>query len=178
MNRTFILFLFSILSFSVSAHADLKRFIHVAEGIYRSDQPDTKEDYERLKSLGIKTIINLRHETVWQEKERKIAAEMGFEYLSFPMKPWEYPTQKYVQEILGHLTNAKNQPIHVHCQAGKDRTGMIVGLYRVKYEGWSASAAYAEMRALNFDPRMVPLWMYFMKHAAALENPTIAASVD
>jgi tyrosine-protein phosphatase SIW14 len=167
-----------ILTFSIQASADLRRFVHVAEGIYRADQPDTKEDYEKLKSLGIKTIINLRHEVAWQEKEAKIAATMGFTYLSYPMKPWEYPDDVKVQEILDHLTSAKDQPVFVHCKAGKDRTGMIIGLYRVHYEGWSASAAYAEMRALDFNPLLLPLTMYFKRNAFLPEDFLISAQID
>lgn len=149
---------------TLHAHADLRRFVHVADGIYRADQPDHKEDYQTLKDLGVKTIINLRHESDWQTKESIIAAMMGFGYRSYPMKPWEYPSDKKVNAIMADLTDPKLQPVFIHCQAGKDRTGMIIGLYRVHVENWSSDKAYAEMRSLGFNPLLIPLWTYFRRN--------------
>jgi tyrosine-protein phosphatase SIW14 len=156
----FLAFSFALM-FNAPAHADLKRFVHVAPGIFRADQPDTQEDYQTLKDLGVKTIINLRNESSWQKKEAKIASAMGFEYRRYPMNAWQYPSDKYVNAILDDLTNPNLQPVFVHCQHGKDRTGLIVGLYRVRFEKWKPSDAYAEMRSLGFDPKNVPLWIYF-----------------
>jgi protein tyrosine/serine phosphatase len=38
----------------------------------------------------------------------------------------------------------------VHCTHGQDRTGWVVGAYRVLYEGVSKSVAYDEMLKHNF----------------------------
>ena len=162
MERVLGLLLSAIVLFGSDANADLKRFIKVAEGIYRGDQPDTVEDYETLKSIGIKTLINLRHEESWQGREKDTAAGMGFNYQSYPMNPLNYPQEAQVNAILSDLTNPELQPVYLHCKHGKDRTGMIIGIYRVEDEGWDSKTAYKEMRAIGFNPVFLPLVRYYL----------------
>jgi protein-tyrosine phosphatase len=38
----------------------------------------------------------------------------------------------------------------VHCRAGLHRTGCLVAVYRMEYEGWSARRAIDEMKANGF----------------------------
>ncbi|MGZ3721881.1 MAG: phosphatase domain-containing putative toxin [Bdellovibrionales bacterium] len=40
-------------------------------------------------------------------------------------------------------------PLYIHCEHGKDRTGLIVALYRIRYEGWSTDLAYKEWQDLG-----------------------------
>lgn len=41
---------------------------------------------------------------------------------------------------------------YVHCERGQDRTGLIVGVYRVKVEHWTKADAYQEMLKHGFHP--------------------------
>jgi protein-tyrosine phosphatase len=38
------------------------------------------------------------------------------------------------------------QPVFVHCQAGKDRTGLVVAVYRILVDGWDVEEAIAERK--------------------------------
>jgi protein tyrosine/serine phosphatase len=40
----------------------------------------------------------------------------------------------------------------VHCEHGHDRTGMIVALYRVCFDGWGPETAYQEMINMGHNP--------------------------
>jgi protein-tyrosine phosphatase len=39
--------------------------------------------------------------------------------------------------------------VFVHCKRGADRTGAVVGLYRVLRQDWSVDRAYDEARAIG-----------------------------
>ena len=54
-----------------------------------------------------------------------------------------------LQTFLDALTDPARQPVYVHCQRGADRTGFMVGVYRVEKEGWSAKRAYSEARDIG-----------------------------
>ena len=41
----------------------------------------------------------------------------------------------------------------VHCSHGQDRTGLLVGLYRLK-QGWAKTNAYTEMLTNGFHPAL------------------------
>ncbi len=41
---------------------------------------------------------------------------------------------------------------YVHCEHGQDRTGLIIGAYRVKVEHWTKEQAYQEMLRFGFHP--------------------------
>jgi protein tyrosine/serine phosphatase len=63
------------------------------------------------------------------------------------------------------LTNERLYPIYVHCELGRDRSGLVVGLFRVRCQGWSVCAAYAEMQWFGFNERLRGLDRYFWNHA-------------
>jgi len=71
------------------------------------------------------------------------------------------PSDKTIDDILKELTNSENFPILVHCHAGRERTGLIVGFYRVLVEGKDPDAAYQEMLDKGFRPQATVLDDYF-----------------
>jgi protein tyrosine/serine phosphatase len=48
----------------------------------------------------------------------------------------------------------------VHCTHGQDRTGLIIGLYRLN-EGWTKDAAYKEMLVHHFHSSLHGLHEYW-----------------
>jgi hypothetical protein len=55
----------------------------------------------------------------------------------------------------------------IHCKNGWDRTGLLVGMYRVIYDGWTTDKAYEEMRRLGFHPELRGLREAWEAFAAA-----------
>lgn len=152
----FVLFFVSFL-----AQADIARFRQVAPGIYRGAQPETTEDYRELQALGVRTLLNLRL-TPWEVlEEREKIRKLGMRFIHHPYNPLGVPDDAQVRATLRELTRMENQPVFVHCREGKDRTGMIVGLYRVRNEGWTREQAYTEMVEIGFNPALVGLLGYF-----------------
>jgi protein tyrosine/serine phosphatase len=158
--------IFILLSFvlPISARAELQRLVKVDKGVYRADQPDTLMDYEILQELHVKTIINLRDEPDNILNEQEVATNMGFLFHSFPMNALKYPDEAQVNKILAELSNPELQPVFIHCKAGKDRTGLIMALYRIQKQGWTRQQAAREMLDLGFTPALYPLTKYFIDH--------------
>ena len=155
-HAAFSIFLALIIAASVSAqpakqtNAGLKNFHQVADGIYRGAAP-TNTGLKTLKSMGIHTIIDLRISPKQVKAEKKTAEGMGFKWINIPMGK-EAPKQKQVDTFLSTLAKAKGEPVFVHCQYGADRTGCMIGIYRVQVEGWTFEKTWQEMRKYGFKP--------------------------
>jgi protein tyrosine/serine phosphatase len=109
--------------------------------------------------MGIRTIIDLRGFSAPEKLEKKTAESMGFKWVNLPMGS-AAPTSRQVSTFLAVLAKAPDEPVFVHCQYGADRTGCMIGIYRVQIEGWSFAKAWAEMRAYGFKP-----WLSELKKA-------------
>ncbi len=117
--------------------------------IYRGGQPSSIQDYQKLKSLGVKTVINLRWDTT-VEQSMTAAREHRFQFLNFPIKATDYPDANQIHEIFEILDDSRNYPIFIHCQHGKDRTGLIAALYRVHRQNWKPVDARKEWIQMGF----------------------------
>jgi protein tyrosine/serine phosphatase len=127
----------------------LPNFQEVTTNTYRGGAP-TREGLRTLQKMGVHTIIDLRIEKKAQG-EKKVAEEMGFTWIHLPMGR-EAPTKKQVDTFLATLANAEDEPVFVHCQHGADRTGCMIGIYRVQVQGWTFEQAWKEMRKYGFKP--------------------------
>ena len=126
------------------AKAAVPRFRQVAPGLYRGGQP-SPAGFEFLKWRGIKTVINLREE----HDEREAVEKLGMKYFYFPMNARDSVSEATIDQFFSVLKNPQNQPVFVHCRRGADRTGFMMGLYRIAQQGWDGRAAYQEARALG-----------------------------
>jgi protein tyrosine/serine phosphatase len=137
----------------------IPKFEKVSENLYRGGQPESLEDYQQLKGLGIKTIINLR-EKDFAAEEVGIAIRHQFIFSTIPMRGVSYP-EVQVKRFLRMVGNPYLGPYFVHCAHGKDRTGLVVAMYRQRYEKWSKLKAWREMRKLGFNPINLGCLAYF-----------------
>lgn len=110
-----------------------RNFGAVSEQIYRGGQPMTCGELAYLKATGVKTILKLndRNSPV-DEAEKAEAARLGMRIESFAFNAKTIGSSAScpdVQRAIAFIENPANQPVFIHCTAGKDRTGYIVGLY-------------------------------------------------
>lgn len=129
---------------------DLPNFATVGPGIYRGAAP-TALGLKKLKERGVKTIIDLRIEKKGQPEEEAMAKSLGVRRVRIRMGR-EAPTEQQVRQFLGELKRAGSAPVFVHCQHGADRTGAMIGIWRVTQQGWSFDRAWNEMRRYGFKP--------------------------
>jgi protein tyrosine phosphatase (PTP) superfamily phosphohydrolase (DUF442 family) len=99
----------------------------VSDSLYRGAQP-TKEGFENLKKLGIKTVVNLRG----YHSDEELLAETGLDYKPIPMDTWDV-TPDNVMAFLRIAADPNAAPVFVHCQHGSDRTGTMVAAYRQSF---------------------------------------------
>jgi len=132
-----------------AAISGLPRFARVADGLYRSGQPDAA-GFQYLARLGVKTVIDLRGPGKRAQREQVLVESLGMRYVNIPLSGWRQPHDVEVLRVLTLLADPEARPILVHCRRGADRTGVIIALYRILYEGWDPERAYREMRAFGF----------------------------
>jgi tyrosine-protein phosphatase SIW14 len=135
---------------------DLPHYFVVDDLLHRGAQP-TERGFELLKEKGIKTIVNLRDEHYMQRSEAELIKRMGLAYVSIDMDPFLPPGDEKIERFLKLVTGDKAAPTFVHCLHGQDRTGMIVGIYRMIVHGHDFARAFEEMVSLGFHREFVNL---------------------
>jgi len=124
----------------------ISNFARVNDGYYRGGQPEG-HDYQDLAALGIKAVIDLKHDGTI---ESSIVREKGMRFYSIPMTTASAPSSEAVQQFLSLVNDPANQPVYVHCQGGRDRTGLMTAIYRVTHDGWNVVRAYTEMKEYGY----------------------------
>jgi hypothetical protein len=98
--------------------------------VYRGAQPQSCAELAYLKSIGVRSILKLNDPSVPAETGE--AQRMGFRVAAFAFGPHTIGRANTCDEVrnaLAFLANRENWPVYVHCTAGKDRTGYMIGLY-------------------------------------------------
>lgn len=109
----------------------------------------TLADQKTINELGIRTIIDLRHPSETKRYPNILAQSEFIKYLNIPFyHGWRdlfpqgqmprtlaelYTTildncHESIWQVLTAVANPANYPLMVHCQVGKDRTGMLIAL--------------------------------------------------
>ena len=123
----------------------LPNFARVNERLYRGGQPK-KDGVKKLADLGIKTIVNLRGESDETKVEESEAKSLGMKFFNVPMSSAGRPTEEQIKRIFEIIESTENAPVFIHCRRGSDRTGVVVAVFRIKYDGWNDSQALDEAK--------------------------------
>ncbi len=149
----------------------------VAPNFYRGDFPDAQK-LKAVKAAGVTTIVSLCNEKRLIAREQKDTAELGLKLVSIPLSALRRPADDDVKRFLEIAKQKDREPIYLHCLHGRDRTGAMVGVYRVVEDGWSGDAAYREMLIRGFRPFFVKLASPVFAYSQALGNPARSRTAD
>lgn len=130
---------------------DIPTLAKVNEHLYRGGYPKP-EGYQRLKALGIQTIVNLSDDAEGVARDEAAAQEYGFRLVHIPLSVYTWPEDEKVLVFLETVLSPEAQPVYVHCSRGRDCTGAMIAVYRVIVEGKGPKEAYAEALRYGFWP--------------------------
>ena len=129
-----------------------ENFSHVIGKIYRSSFPRVENFSFLSKRLKLKSILMLIPEEYPQENLNFLKAssiqlfQVG---MSGNKEPFVNLPSGLLTKALGIVLNPENQPILIHCNRGKHRTGCLVGCIR-KLQNWSLTMIFDEYRRFAF----------------------------
>ena len=126
----------------------IDNFGRINDNYYRGAQPKDR-DYADLAALGVKTVIDLTNDG--RADEPVLVKQAGMTFYRIPMTTSDRPATAAVAQFLKLVNDPANQPVYVHCQGGRHRTGVMTAVYRMTQDGWNADRAYSEMKQYRFE---------------------------
>src|SRR5258708_34745430 len=129
------------------SNIQIDNFGRVNANYYRGAQPSGR-DYADLAGIGIKTVIDLTQDG--DPAESSIVQREGMKFFRIPMTTHETPSAAKLAQFLTLVNDPANQPVYVHCQGGRHRTGVMTAVYRMTDDGWTADRAFAELKQYKF----------------------------
>jgi protein tyrosine/serine phosphatase len=144
----------------------------VDENFYRSAQP-TRSGFEALAAdPGVKTVLNLRT----FHRDDKLVAGLDMALVRIPIRTWHIELEDVAAALKAIRDGRKRGPVLLHCQHGADRTGLIVALYRILYQGWSKEEALKEMKQGDFGYHA--MWTNISAYLQRVDIPALRTIVE
>jgi len=131
-----------------------RRWAPVHEGkVYRSGRLSRRLVRETWRAHRIEVVVNLGRDAPGPGSgaAREAARALGIDRFSFPLdRDGTGDVDGYIGALAAVAEAGRaGRPVVIHCGAGVNRTGGVVGAYRMLFDGWSGAAAYAEMRSFG-----------------------------
>jgi protein tyrosine/serine phosphatase len=139
---------FAIHAQTSSAPIAVENFGKVNDNYYRGSQPNANQ-FTALRELGIKTVIDLRNDSIEQAPDS--ARATGLQYFNIPLSTKRPASDEQTEYFLKLVNDPANWPVFVHCKGGRHRTGEMTAIYRITKDGWTANQAYEEMKKYDFE---------------------------
>lgn len=130
-----------------------KRFAEVVPSrLYRCGDVSPEELAYVADKFQIKTVLSLLNPVVKESvAERQAAQRLGLRWVNIPLRGNGESSPEQRKRIKAVLFDDQAGPLLVHCAAGTNRTGLAIGMYRLRRQNWTLDRVFAEMRGFGFD---------------------------
>ncbi len=136
--------------FQTPAQAELPaipKFLQVSPQFCTGAQPRL-EAFAKLKSDGVKSVLNLRQPSEHRAADEQAAVEAaGMKYFNIPVV-YRAPTDADVEAFLKITDEPANRPMFIHCTAAI-RVGAFWAIRRALRDGLTADAALEEGKTVG-----------------------------
>ncbi|MBX9952559.1 MAG: hypothetical protein K2Y39_25525 [Candidatus Obscuribacterales bacterium] len=96
--------------------------------VYRGPAPTIKV-IDRLKSMGIKSIVSVRNRPT--QKKQEYAEKIGMKWFAVKTSVMHSPKEEDIRKFLSIVNNPENQPVYVCCMGGIDRSRFYITAYKI-----------------------------------------------
>jgi tyrosine-protein phosphatase SIW14 len=140
-----------------------ENFSPVINTIYRSSFPQPN-NFTFLKTLNLKSVLCLIPEDYpklqleFLKRENIKLFQLG---MSGNKEPFVKISSELITEAAKIVLNPENQPILIHCNRGKHRTGCLIGVIR-RLQNWSLTLIFDEYRKFA-APKERPMDQQFIE---------------
>lgn len=134
----------------------IQRLKKITDGLYRGSAPSPKEVLWLKETLKINKIVSLDRET--GDKIERACDMLGIKHIKTYIDANKSSLINLFQHDLKELL-LDDGPTYIHCHHGKDRTGLLAAVFKVKYMGMSPEKAIREAKSLGFGIGVNPEWV-------------------
>ena len=125
----------------------IRNFLQVTPQFCTGGQPRV-EHFAKLKTDGVKAVLNLRQPSEHRADEERAAVEQaGLKYFNVPVV-YSSPTEAQADEFLEITDDPANRPMFIHCTAAI-RVGAFWAIRRALRDGMTIDAALEEGRKVG-----------------------------
>lgn len=145
MKKIFYMMMIFVLAgtYSKIEAEELKNFYKVSSELYRSAQPSKKE-MKIVEEMGIKTVLSLRNYN--DDKDEAKGTNLILKRVK--MSASDIKDRDIIAAM--KVIKESEKPILIHCLHGSDRTGAVIAMYRIIFEGVSKEKAIEEMKEKKY----------------------------
>lgn len=156
----------------------IQRLRKVTDGLFRGSAPSPSDVLWLHDYLGIRKIVSL--DRLAGDKIDRACKMMGIEHKKIYIDDSRASLVKCFMHNLKHLL-LDGGPTYVHCRYGKDRTGLIIALFKCKYMKMRPEKAIEEAKSLGFglgqDPKFTHLYETLIKSCKPNSSDTNNADI-
>jgi tyrosine-protein phosphatase SIW14 len=168
-----------------------KRLREVDPGrVYRSGQMNAEGFREAHDLYGIRTVVCLRDDDpdpdvplgflpgsgTIKESDLCRGLDMRFVFIAPDLvSRREVPARRpeAIERFLEVMDNPDSYPVLIHCNAGLNRTGVMVAVYRMEYQGWDMPRAFRDMLDNGFGRSQCTVANDYVKQYVLTYEPEV-----
>lgn len=118
--------------------SQVKNLWKLNDTIYRSAQPEIT-NVQYLEKMGIHGFLDLRS----HHSDKSIVTGTSISEYEVEMKADSFTDKEIIDAL--RVIKSSSKPLLIHCKQGSDRTGVVIAMYRIIFQGWTKDKALTEL---------------------------------